>query len=84
MQMYDLLQDHMTQPKFLKQLEEAKEDTELSSKACIQGDEVLREDWWEAPKGATRPETESDEGYLEVQLLHLAVSSQVQCSDSSC
>ena len=56
----------MKQPKFLKQLEDAKLDTQ--SEAGSHGNEVFQKDWWDAPKGAASPEAESDEGYLEVHL----------------
>ena len=66
LQVYNLLEDHMKQPKFLQQLEEAKEGAH-QPETRPHGNEVFREDWWEAPKGAAGPEAESDEGYLEVQ-----------------
>lgn len=63
--MYSLLEDHIKQPKFLKQLEDAKEDTQEPG-ACAHGSEVLQEEWWDVPKGAASTGADSDEGYLEV------------------
>ena len=63
--MYNLLEEHVKQPKFLKQLEEAKEGAQ-QPETRLHGNEVFCEDWWDAPKGAAGPEAESDEGYLEV------------------
>ena len=61
--MYSLLEDHIKQPRFLKQLEEAKEANKEPD-ACPHGSEVFQEEWWEAPKGAAV--MDSDEGFLEV------------------
>ena len=75
LQMYTLLEDHVKQPKFLKQLEEAKEGNGQAA-TRPHGSEVFCEDWWEAPKGAAGPEAESDEGYLEVHLSHYSCVGQ--------
>ena len=63
LQVYSLLEDHVKQPRFLKQLEEAKEEKKEPD-ARPHGSEVFHEEWWEAPKGAA--EMDSDEGFLEV------------------
>ena len=78
LQVYNLLEDHMKQPKFLKQLEEAKEGVQ-QPETRPHGNEVFREDWWEAPKGAAGPEAESDEGYLEVHRSFCLVSFDSPC-----
>ena len=72
--MYNLLEDHVKQPKFLKQLEEAKEGTQAEARS--HGNEIYCEDWWEAPKGAAGPEAGSDEGYLEVRVPHYSCIGQ--------
>ena len=66
LQVYSLLEDHIKQPRFLKQLEEAKEGN-TEPDACLHGCEVFQEEWWEAPKGAA--EMDSDEGFLEVPII---------------
>ncbi len=66
--MYNLLEDHVNQPEFLKQLADAKEAPQ-EPVARPHGDEVLHEEWWEPPKGATSQDAESDDGYLEVRML---------------
>ena len=67
--MYNLLEEHVKQPKFLKQLEEAKEGAQ-QPESRLHGNEVFCEEWWEAPKCAAGPEAESDEGFLEVTALY--------------
>lgn len=66
-----MLEDHVNQPEFLKQLEDAKEVPQEPA-ARPQGEEVLHEEWWEPPKGAVSQDTESDDGYLEVCMLPAA------------
>ena len=65
LQVYSLLEEHIKQPGFLKQLEEAKEGGKEPD-ACPHGSEVFQEEWWEAPKGAAA--MNSDEGFLEVPI----------------
>ena len=65
LQVYSLLEDHIKQPRFLKQLEEAKEANKEPD-ACPHGSEVFQEEWWEAPKGTAV--MDSDEGFLEVPI----------------
>ena len=50
--MYGLLQRHVEQDTFLKQLELAKVAQGSASVVAVEhGSEVLRETWWEAPAG---------------------------------
>ena len=73
LQVYSLLEDHVKQPRFLKQLEEAKEEKKEPD-ARPHGSEVFHEEWWEAPKGAAEMDSGTDYHTCSLpELLHFRI-----------
>lgn len=65
-QIYSLLEHHVDQPAFLAKLEAAKQSKGTSAVAK-HGDEVLHEEWWEAPAGQAGPsENPNHEEFTQV------------------
>lgn len=72
MQMYTLLEQHIEQQDFLKKLERAKE--KQAATPGKHGDEVLHEEWWEAPPGDSSSVSAESDGFTEVRVMHFHTS----------